>query len=565
MNIPLDPTMRENQHMVAQHQREANRPSKGSGKSGRTTRSDKGEKMANRSGGYGKGSGTFGVLAPDLQDMVTQRLDVPVSYWGKIIGKGGETLKGLQEEFAVSIRVPRPDSSAGAQVTVRGAKASCEACAERIRELIVEGSRASRAIGKSKQKATPKRPFPCQCSLCKAEINGIGAAFAHLGSKGHLAAVKTRMQDEDVPIKLEHAISVAEWLEAPRVRDIHADLGFLVDELIKAAPSIEAAAPRFDGVEEMAMQITPEFEWLIVEQEFLCSWDQELPKGAPSLAFTKAPLWEEMLARVTVDDAPPMIRLPKLPSPLPHIRGGHKAGKKCWPTDPTSRLGLAVIAKNGRSFEEFDMIAGTSLMYALSGDAKYTRELFYLQRQENTVFCLHIPNQKSWDVNSLGHAVEVLLCGLRANRKFYASHSLRVGERRVLITSEVDARDAKGNLTELKSSKKGTAAMLSGRTMLQLAVNGASNLLCCHVDADESQLLKVEWKLAAEVIESQRRSFTYQGQRIRLLLDRILNDEVLKASPPEVVCKLSFNEGKAPVIELASSGVDVLPSGFPRS
>eukprot|EP00971_Amphidinium_carterae_P063563 1258044-Amphidinium_carterae.1 len=53
--------------------------------------------------------------------------DVPVSAWGFIIGKEGNTLKSLQEEFGVVIRVPPRDKPhPDARVTISGPAASRE-------------------------------------------------------------------------------------------------------------------------------------------------------------------------------------------------------------------------------------------------------------------------------------------------------------------------------------------------------------------------------------------------------------------------------------------------------
>lgn len=137
----------------------------------------------------------------------------------------------------------------------------------------------------------------------------------------------------------------------------------------------------------------------------------------------------------------------------------------------------------------------------------------------------------------------------------------------MLITCEVDARDEQGNLVEIKSSKNGSAKMVGGKSPLQIACNGSARMLCCHLDVDEASMMSTEWFAASDIIEAHREKFIYQGQRVRLLLDRLCSHELLNSSSIDGsgdvgdVIELTFDQGREPVLRPAPSGVEVLPHG----
>eukprot|EP00747_Dinoflagellata_sp_TGD_P095280 gnl/TRDRNA2_/TRDRNA2_166427_c0_seq1.p1 gnl/TRDRNA2_/TRDRNA2_166427_c0~~gnl/TRDRNA2_/TRDRNA2_166427_c0_seq1.p1 ORF type:complete len:114 (+),score=19.68 gnl/TRDRNA2_/TRDRNA2_166427_c0_seq1:1-342(+) len=109
--------------------------------------------------------------------------------------------------------------------------------------------------------------------------------------------------------------------------------------------------------------------------------------------------------------------------------------------------------------------------------------------------------------------------------------------------------------------------MTSGNVALQSACMGAAHVLCCRLNTDETDLVSFEKVATHDIIESRRNAFTYQGQRVRLLLERILEHMSAHESPGKgslgCIYKLTFDQGKAPVIVPAPADICVLPVGFP--
>lgn len=221
----------------------------------------------------------------------------------------------------------------------------------------------------------------------------------------------------------------------------------------------------------------------------------------------------------------------------------------------------------GLDFTHFDLICGTSLIKALSGDASRTKDDYYLQKNRDTLCCLHVPRSFHTD-DDAGHAVERLLCGGSGQgHSFVAASAFRIGEIRVLVTSEVDASDPKGGLVELKSSNvKEGQEFVSNTVALQIALNGSDFVLGCTLDKDKSRLEAVEWISSTGAIERHRESHTRKGQRVRLLLERLVHNEHFTkiagfASSTDMgpTMKLRFDDIKAPVIEPSEADVIVWP------
>jgi len=503
------------------------------------------------------------------------KVDVPASAWGKIIGKGGETLKRLQEEFGVRIVVPRADSKAEATVTVRGPPAACEACAQHM-HVIVEGMSRGKTKaatqGKTKSAAKQKHQghllWPTTCQVCKSHISSICNAFDHLGSNGHLKMVKCGI---DTTLLLSNPpgdgsiVGVVELLE--KSRDFHTQLGFDVDALTAQAPAMQQLFLAKQALRDEIARLPAIFDWIRVEQRFNSAWD-ESPLSGRTLSILEAPPFDELCARCLVGEKPPLIREPGLPAllPKPNPSGRQQRALKAkhqFPYDvDSSRLGIAVLHMHGMTLDALDVICGTSLIKALSGDSGRCSDTYFLQRMMGAVCCLHVP-KRYYDQNDAGHAVEQLLCGSDSKRprSFFTSSRVRIGSRSVLITSEVDGRDADGDVVEIKSSSSKSGPLKEG-VALQVACNGSQHVLCCTLDNDRSQVLKIEKKPSIELLARHRRSFICNGQRVSLLLERICSHEYFEVDSGHVI-QLSFDDTKEPVLEPAPANVTVLPLGLP--
>lgn len=285
----------------------------------------------------------------------------------------------------------------------------------------------------------------------------------------------------------------------------------------------------------------------------------------------QAPSIDDMLLRCNLTCLPPLARLPLLPARLPKLdpeskkinrdKGAHK-----WPYDPTSRLGIAVALKRQQSLGDFDIICGTSLLKVLSGDSRYAKDKFYVQRHKATLCFLHVPSSfHSQDMP--GHAVETLLCGSAGKgSSFHAASSIRIRGYHLLVTSEIDARNENGDLVETKSSStKEGMEFIDAKVALQVAVNGSRYVLGCNLDHEKTQLLSTCRVLTSDALQAHRASFIRQGQRVSFLLDRIFKDECFARPSPSsesIVMEMTFDDIKAPVLKPAAPGITVLPEGI---
>merc|ERR1719271_411540 len=102
--------------------------------------------------------------------------------------------------------------------------------------------------------------------------------------------------------------------------------------------------------------------------------------------------------------------------------------------------------------------------------------------------------------------------------------------------------------------------------VVQVAVNGADHVLWCLLDEDCTKLLKTESMLASDVIKAKSYSFIKQGQRVALLLDRVVQhqcfDSAATSRETSGVMELTFDNKKDIKIIPAEVGIDVLPKGI---
>lgn len=233
----------------------------------------------------------------------------------------------------------------------------------------------------------------------------------------------------------------------------------------------------------------------------------------------------------------------------------------------------------------YDVICGTSFIRALSGETKFTTKgTFYLQRfgvGSSTALCVLYSPYCGYSQESAGHAVERALCGAQHDPgSFYAASSLKICSKyRFLVTSEVDATSETGEWCEIKSSMNHDIGnFLHTKNMLQTAVNGSEYIVACMLNKEMTHLQDVKWihlhseKSAntdadSSVIRIARSPLIHKGKRVKLILGRVLENELLKIDKIEKaivnlgsVVKLTFDEDKAPVMALAKKKIEVLPS-----
>jgi len=486
-------------------------------------------------------------------------------------------VKLLEKEFGVRLRVPRSDAPAGSMVTVQGSPAACEECEKRVREIVQEMSRG-KARPKPKAKPQSHVEWPPVCQLCNCGIDGLITAFAHLGGARHFKAVEERLS-RAMPV--DHApgpdniLGVEAFLRDDAVRELHSELGFDVDGLLRQVPVLEQRRLAAEALERDVSRQPAIFEWIHVEQRWRSAWDASPPDSGKTADILEARAFEEMSMRCLLDESPPLIREVGLPAPLPRAdpKGRTErilAARHLYPFEPSSRLGVVVALQRGLQLSRFDLICGTSLIKALSGDGKRCADTYFLQKCQGALCCLHVTSS-FYGQDDAGHAVEKLFCGAdtKRPRMFVSSSKVRIGDRHVLISSEVDARDENDELVEIKTSgSKRGASIITATVSLQLACNGSGQVLCCGLDADKTQVLDVEKVPVAEAKEMHRQALVKDGQRISLLLERLCGHALFETGPTTrdelgPVVKLTFDKAKAPVLELAPSHVRVLPLGLP--
>mmetsp|Transcript_125349 Transcript_125349/g.227370 ORF Transcript_125349/g.227370 Transcript_125349/m.227370 type:complete len:532 (+) Transcript_125349:69-1664(+) len=506
-----------------------------------------------------------------------RHLDVPRVYWGKIIGTGGETLQQLQSELSVSIKVPKPTSLPDSKVTIRGTSRACDACEMRIKEIIQTMARKSPKPSKRKDGKSPKPSkqkagavFP-KCTLCDSKCPDIASVFCHLGSARHLQNVQKQLSEFTLPSQLPINIDgLVALLAEPAISDLHTRLGYDVDVLVSEAPRLQEKRMAAESLQRQIQSISPDREWFHVEERWRCWWDDSISTSGQR-SILKAPSMEELFERCHLDKSPPLVQIPCLPAQLPkrdpkQSKRDRSKAQHMWPFDPTSvRLGLAILRMQGLTFDGLDLICGTSFIKALSGDSDRCRDTFYLQALRQTVCVLHVPASNHGQ-DDAGHAVENLLSGCACGGCFYCSSMLRIGHHRVLVTSEVDATNDRGDLVELKSSsKKRGMEFTDTKCNLQIAINGSSYVLGCILDQGKTQLLQTEWISAADAGNARQLSFIQQGQRVRFFLERVLSEVCMEhplgSSEISPIMKLTFND-KEPVIAPAVQTVEVLPTGL---
>lgn len=416
------------------------------------------------------------------------------------------------------------------------------------------------------------RAYPERCELCKVDISrSLRAAFDHIRGRTHLQALQDEIS-EPAQIPEEQRLNFIEakqLLEIPKVYDFHQELGYDVDQLIKEARKLEeqrlAARALWD---EAKASITPDMNWCRSEELWTLRYDAAR-RGQPDHLWTseKPPHISALLARCSVDDDPPRISLPQmLPCPLPppsiDIPTVHAA---------TTHLGIVSVLLKQYRLRDFDLVCNNTFIKTLTG-SNICQKPQWLQRCGKTVFCWggqpFGPQQAS---HPGGFEIEGLLCGIHDRcSRFYSCQIVRIGNYRILITGEADACNDKGEVVEIKASKGKIETLLGDEIALQLSLNGASSLIACRLDSNRSRLLEVESIPTADVLQACSDNYISLGQRVTMLLDRILSDDIFKTASASSesldvsdVVQLKFDKiSRAPMLKLDQRGYQVLPDGI---
>jgi len=398
-----------------------------------------------------------------------------------------------------------------------------------------------------------------------------------LGSRAHFSAVESKLEGlmTSTSAPGDQPMQVAEFLRDRAVHALHTELGFDVEQLASHAPALEEKRRAAQRFRTQISCLPAVVEWLCVDRRWNLAWDQREPQqGRHGSSIWRAPDLDMMRSRCCLDEGPPLLREVQLPARVPPPEQAFwcvQAGKHRFPFEPSSRLAVAALLESGQAPEDFDLICATSLLKALTGDPSRCADTFYLQRYGRAICAVHVPSTfHSFDTP--GHMVEALLCEpqQRAEPKcYYCVSQVRIGERRVCYTSEVDARDDSGRLVEIKTSSNAAKGhMSSSKVALQVLLNGSSSVLSCSLDSSKSVVQAMEKLPVDEILERHRDSITAAGQRVTLLLERLcchelLSDSCSAAGGSPLVIKMTFDEIGEPVLTPAPLDVGVLPLGMP--
>eukprot|EP00756_Hemistasia_phaeocysticola_P046774 Hpha_TRINITY_DN20599_c0_g1::TRINITY_DN20599_c0_g1_i1::g.30752::m.30752 len=419
------------------------------------------------------------------------------------------------------------------------------------------------------------QPFPPKCSLCNAGLSGQHDTFNHLRGSRHLKNMEYAAEADSELKEVQNARAledtcflggVAVLLSTTKWWGLHERHGFDVTRLLELLPLEQERRRAVEAVEQEIRAQPGDSAWLKVESRFFFQWDDSL-SGAPLPVF-KAPYLDDMIRRCTLENMPPLLQVPSyFPVPVPPLTGYRRRCKaQGYPhVHRGGRLGIALAKKKGLAIESYDVLCGTSFIKALSGIAN-TKDTYYLQRfgTNRTICVLHIP-ERYHNPNTVGHAVERLLCPSQTGASFEAATTLVIGGKRFLVMSEVDAVDENGDVVELKSSSnKVGKAFVCRKVALQVRINGSQYVVGCALDKGQTNLIGVERISTA----AEDDDLNLLGKRAVYNLNRLIQDlaEADGSTPASVdsvgsVWKMNFDDLRVPYLEAADPGVHVLPQG----
>jgi len=215
-----------------------------------------------------------------------------------------------------------------------------------------------------------------------------------------------------------------------------------------------------------------------------------------------------------------------------------------------------------------DILAGTSFIHALAGRSEYTKESFYLEWRQNSLLVLNQPSAKVWNNTDIGHRVRAALLGRpQSSARNYVFSVLRVGKRRILIASEVHARDkSTGEIIEVAAYSKGGERkifdMKNGGSMaaIELAVKGSARVAHCLVKEKTEELLGIDYFETKRIVSQVHSNFEKRGIRVVATLEKVLAHPLVKQSrgTPGRVLQLLFGDRSIEIVE-ANSVISVVP------
>ena len=405
--------------------------------------------------------------------------------------------------------------------------------------------------------------YPSRCPCCDTAIDSIHNCVNHLSSTKHISKIK-----EMFDIKDECRPNIFSMFTFPNQRQMHIDYGYKVDEIL-AAVADGVGQPRFDGAKEHALLIPPDRNWFVEISRRFVGWDGRRKKGSKkkkerSVFYqTTEPSIRESKIRLRIGELPPPFKSPTLPIRLPAVEKRYSVKLK-WPHRPGIALPFALIkSKKGRlSLDGIDVIASSSLFYALAGDNKGTRDKYLLQRIGDTIAIASMRKKMSHNSDDNGILAETICCPSSKDLDFasYSISKVSIDNKTILLSTEVDGYDMDTKeIVEVKTSRRTGMKM---KELIQMMANGSSRVVKIKTSEDNLSFESSTVSTREEIMNLLEDRYIYAGQRIKYMLPLMLdNQKVLNAIDTPVM--MSFSEDdKLPLFSPAPPGSSVVPPDF---
>ena len=431
-----------------------------------------------------------------------------------------------------------------------------------------QSSSSWKNIKNNMSKKQLRQLYPSRCPCCDtAAIDSIHNCVYHLSSKKHIAKIK-----EMFDIKDECRPNIVSMFTFPNQRQIHIEYGYKVDEIL-AAVADGVGQPRFDGAKEHALLIPPDRNWFVEISRYFVGWNGRkkkkkkkgrAKKGRSVFYETTEPSIKESNIRLRIGELPPPFTPPTLPIRLPVVEKRYSVKLK-WPHRPGIALPFALInSKKGKlSLDGIDVIASTSLIYALAGDNKGTRDKYLIQRIGETIAITSMRKKMSHNSYDNGILAETICCPSSKSLNFasYSISKASIGNNTILLSTEVDGYDMDTNeIIEVKASKRGGSP--DTKELIQMMANGSSRVVKIKTSEDNLSFESSTVSTREEIMNHLEDRYIYAGQRIKYMLPLVLNNQkVLNAIDRPVM--MSFSEDdKLPLFSPAPPGSSVVPPDF---